>query len=213
LANDEKVRELLRRVNAAGIPVANPIYEQKVPSILIRPDFESYYGSELFDFGGGTGLVLPLKIVPSVSGFIFSDFYVELDRWRDARFRLLEEMENSDWPHYEFYGRSDLTFQRNEVLNRLIADGKPLRRGCPVCGLLIASFCETMPDDIRHRDMLEGVIWIYDQFEQTHSASIRLRAKREIGKLPKGSCENKKLRFVPLLPDEGQSASNPEEPK
>src|SRR5215472_9502006 len=102
-ADDEKRRELLRRTGAAGIPVANTtIRERERPPVWVTQNFEDY-DSEIFDVNGGTGLVFPLKIVPSIPVFVFSGFHIALDRWKEGWFQPLEEAEDPDWPHYEFY--------------------------------------------------------------------------------------------------------------
>ena len=55
----ERERQLSRRIRRVGIPIARRHNDQRVPPLLIRQDFESWQTSEIFDFGGGTGLVLP----------------------------------------------------------------------------------------------------------------------------------------------------------
>ena len=179
----ERERQLSRRIRLAGIPIARSFSDHGAPPLLIRQDLASCNSSEIFDFGGGTGLVLPLKIVPSIGRFFLSAFHVQLDRWRDGCFRPLEAMERREWPHYELCGRADLRFHRDEVLNRFMMSNKPLRREYPVCGVLIARTQFSIPEDIQHGEVLEGLVWIYDQFDRPYSSEeIRLRADRETWK-------------------------------
>lgn len=183
VAKDERERELLRRAKATGIPVANDGEQPQVSALLISQDAEAR-DSEIFDVNAGAGLVLALKIVPNIPVFVFSDFHFELDRWKDGWFRPLEEVEDPDWPRYEFYGQSYLKFNREEVLNRFITQRKIFHRGYPARGLLLAFSSAPLPDDIGRGEIVEGMIRIYDQFEQSHSASVRVRVDRQTVRVP-----------------------------
>jgi hypothetical protein len=185
----EKGRELMRRIQAAGIPVNVDV--AKDSALLIRQDFEAYE-SMIFDVNAGAGIVLPLKITPIMPEFVFSDFHVELPRWENAWFRLLEETDTSDWRHYEFYERSELKFNRDESMNRFVGDQRVMRRDRPATGLLLAFSSAPMPDDIKRGEMLEASLKIYDQFEHAHSASIRLRAERDAVREPRLKSEEVK---------------------
>src|SRR5215831_6457883 len=184
VAEDEKERELLRRAKAAGIPVESDTEQPRVSALLISQDTKAR-DSEVFDVNGGAGLVLALKIVPNIPVFVFSDFHFELDRWKDGWFQPLEEVEDPDWPRYEFHGQSHLKFSREDVLNRFITQEKIFHRGYPARGLLLAFSFAPMPDDIKRGETLEGVIRIYDQFEHRHSASVRVRADRQAVRVPR----------------------------
>ena len=117
----------------------------------------------VFDLNGGTGLILPLEIVPTIPAV-----------W----FRALEENAGGEWPHYSFYGRLELKFHRSETINRLIAEHSKVRRGHPVQGLLLAYSYDPMPKNIID-EVLHGSIKILDQFECGHVAKISLRAYRQ----------------------------------
>src|SRR5665213_4149688 len=142
----EKARELTRRLQAAGIPVVD-VEQVKGPDLLITQDFDAYE-SMAFDVNTGTGLIVPLKITCDVSYFVFQGFHIALDRWQGTYFRALEENDGNDWPHYDFYGRSNLKFDRGETINRFIASQRQFRRGEMLAGLLLAFSYGRMPEDI-----------------------------------------------------------------
>ena len=178
----KKDQELVRRIRAAGIPIIPETGSEEWLSI--RQDFEAYE-STVFDIAGGTGLILPLEIVPHMPVFVFSGFDIRLERWSDGLFRPLEENCRGTWPNYEFSGLSDRKFHRSESVNRFIADRKEFRRGQPVHGKLLGSCSELMPYAIFRGSLLHGSIKIFDQFENEHSATISLRVHREDIRVPK----------------------------
>jgi hypothetical protein len=175
----EKSRELRRRFRAAGIPVSFESENDEVPELLIRQDFDTY-DTFVFNFGARSGLILPLKIVPNISIFVFSSFDICLPRWPNAWFRLLEENVGDRWPHYQLGGRSEFKFSRAEVINRFIEGQKIVRRGHPIRGLLLATSHERLPDDLLRGDVLRGSIKIFDQFEHEHQADVSVRVDREV---------------------------------
>jgi hypothetical protein len=185
VVNDaERGRELMRRIQAVGIPIIIPTATDEWPALLICQDFEGRE-SMIFGLNGGAGLVLSLRAISTVPVFVLSDFHVELPPWPDVRFQLVEEADSAEWRHYEFHGRPELKFNRDEVINRFITERKVMRRDYPVRGLLLAFSPAPMPADIQRGEKLEGFIKIYDQFEQTYSANIRLRVEGEAVREPR----------------------------
>jgi len=174
----EKDRELVRRIRDAGIPIFIDTDKDEEPELLIRQDFDAYE-SIVFDVNGGAGLVLPLRITPSIPVFVFSGFDIRLPRWPNAWLRPLEESDGGQWPHYQFYGRSEMKFDRSETINRLIAEQKEFRPGHPFRGLLLAFSYDPIPDEIVRGEILRGSIKIFDQFDHEHCAKIALRVDRE----------------------------------
>ena len=174
----EKDRELARRIRAAGIPILAESNKDEAPALLIRQDINAYE-SMVFDIDGGAGLILSLNIIPNIPVFVFSGVYIRVARWPSARFQPLEENYRGEWPHYDFYGRSELKFHRSETINRFLVDQKEVRRGCPMHGLLLAVSNDPLADDIARGEVLHGSIEVFDQFEQGHSAKIFLRVDRE----------------------------------
>lgn len=172
----DKVRKVTRRLQAAGIPVVETKKNQE-PAVLIRQDFEAYE-SMIFDANGGAGIIIPLTITSEAPTFVFARFHIALHRWANAWFRPLEENDGGEWPHYDFYGRSELKFDRNDTINRFIAERKEFPRGHAVHGLLLAFSYDRMPDDIILGQVLGGSIKIYDQFEHDCSARISLRVQQ-----------------------------------
>ena len=174
----EKERELERRILSAGIPIPSGTEKQEIPALKICQDCAAYESS-VFDINGGTGLVLPIKIISRMPVLVLTDFHVDLPRCAEAWFRLIEESNSPDWRHYEFHGRSALKFNRDEVIKRYVTDGNAIRVGYPVRGLLLAFSSAPMPDDIRRGERLQGSIRIYDQFEDAHGADISLCVERD----------------------------------
>jgi len=174
----EKHQKLVRRLRAAGIPVYFETNEDAVEELLIRQDFDAYE-SILFDVNEGAGVILPLRITPNIPVFAFSGFDVRLPRWPEVCFRPLKENVPGQWPHYEFWGRPALKFDRSEIINRFIAAQTVFRRGYPVHGLLLAFSCDPLPDDLIRGEVLRGSIKILDQFDHEHSAELSLRVDRE----------------------------------
>ena len=82
-----------------------------------------------------------------------------------------------------------------------------------MCGLLVASACASIPDDIQHGDVLEGLIWIYDQFDRPYSSeAICLRADRETCKLLKRRADGAPAKnAVTIGLGMGQPKEDPEE--
>jgi hypothetical protein len=175
----DKDQDLIRRLHAAGVPVYFETAEDAVEELLIRQDFDAYQ-SILFDFNGGAGIILPLRITPTIPAFVFSGVDIRLSRWPEAHFRTLEENDGGGWPHYEFPGRSELKFDRSEIVNRFIAEQKVFRRGYPLHGLLLAFSYDPIPGGLIRRKFLRGSIKIRDQFDHEHSAELSLRVDREI---------------------------------
>lgn len=174
----QRDREIVRLIRDADIPVFLDTDEDEDPELLIRQDFDAYE-SMMFDVNGGAGIILPLRITPSIPLFVFSGFDIRVDRWPAAWFRPLEENAEGEWPHYSFYGRLEMKFDRSETINRLIAEQKEFRSGQPFRGLLLAFSSDRMPDDLVRDEILQGSIRILDQFEHQHCAKIALRVDRE----------------------------------
>lgn len=176
----EKDRELVRRIQAAGIPIIVETGKDEVPDLLIRQDFDAYE-SMVFDVNGGAGLILPLRVTPNIPIFAFSGVDISVPRWANVWFRPLEDNHSREWPHYQFHGRSELKFDRRETINRFIFQQKQFRRGQAFHGLLLAFSYDPMPDELVRGEILRGSIKILDQFERGHSANISLRVDREAG--------------------------------
>jgi hypothetical protein len=174
----ERERELFRRIKAAGIPIAEFPEREEDAQLLIKQNVDAY-DSSIFELNGGAGLVVPLKIVPNIPIFVLSGIHIELDRWKDALFCPLQETEDCTWPRYEFAGRSELKFNRDDVLNRFLTRHTVRRRGHPIVGLFLAFSPIPMPSDIRAGEILEGSFRIYDQFDHAHSAKIHTRVERQ----------------------------------
>ena len=136
--------ELVDRVQAAGIPVAIESGKDEASSLLIRQDFDDYE-SVIFNLNGGTGLIVPIKITVDMPLFVFSGVDIRLSRWPDARFRPLEENDHGEWPHYEFWGRSERKFHRNETINRFLGGRTQFRRAEFFRGSLLASATSHCP--------------------------------------------------------------------
>lgn len=175
---EEKERLIAQRLQAAGIPIAAKVNHDEA-DLLIRQDNEAYE-SMVFDHNGGTGLILPLSITPNMPVFILSAVDFSLSRWPGVCFRPLDQNHRDEWPHYNFYGRSELKFSRSEIINRFLSDGKTFRRGHQLRGLLLASSYDRMPDELASGEVLQGEIKLYDQWERAHSGNINLRIHREL---------------------------------
>jgi hypothetical protein len=188
----EKCRELTRRLQAAGIPVFEVEQAQEL-GLLISQDI-SAYESMAFDFNTGTGLIIPLKITCDISYFVFQRFDIALARCQGTWFQPLEENDGGAWPHYDFYGRSNLKFDRSDTINRFIASQRQFRRGEMLKGLLLAFSYDRMPEDILQGEILRGSITICDQFAHNYSANISLRVQtREVEKVLKPNPRRSRL--------------------
>jgi hypothetical protein len=194
----DKEKELAGRIQAAGIPLVVEPNKNEEPEILIRQDVEAYE-STVFDVNGGAGLILPIRITPNVPVFELSGIDISLARWPNVWFRPLEENYGGEWPHYSFYGRSELNFDRRETINRVIEKPTEFRRGHTLHGLFLAFSSEPMPDEIVRGAVLHGSIKILDQFDHGHSAKITLRAHREAIRVPKLNPLRRKLFAHPPL--------------
>jgi hypothetical protein len=198
--------ELVDRVQAAGIPVAIESSKDEASSLLIRQDFD-VYESMIFNLNGGTGLILPIKITVDMPLFVFSGVDIRLSRWPDAWFRPLEENDRGEWPHYDFWGRSDLKFRRNETINRFVGGRTQFRRGEFLRGLLLAFCHDPLPEDIVRGEVLRGSIGIFDHFEQKHSAKISLQVHREVERERKLNPRRERLFARPDFKARGESAA------
>jgi hypothetical protein len=199
---------LVDRVKTAGIPVAIESRKDEVSSLLIRQDFD-VYESVLFNLNGGTGLILPIKITVDIPVFVFSRVNIRLSRWPDAWFRPLEENDQGEWPHFDFGGRSELKFHRNETINRFIGGSPQFRRGEFLRGLLLAFCHDPLPEDIVRGEILRGSIGIFDHFEQEHFAKISLQVHREVERERKPNPRRERLFARPDF--EARDESAPEE--
>ena len=179
-----KGKELMDRIKAAGIPVAAESPKDEAPFLVIRQNFEAYE-STIFSLNGGAGLILPLQITVDTPVFVFCGVDITLAKWPNVWFRPLTENDSDDWPHYNFYGRSNLKFHRDETINRILAEQRQFRRGDFLRGLLLAFSFEPMPDDIVRGAVLTGSIKIYDQFERENCGKISLSVDREAERVPK----------------------------
>jgi len=191
----EKEREIERRLRAAGVPIEAG--KEESPELLIRQDIDAYEGTVFDAAEAGTGVVLPLKIVPTIPVFVFSGFDICLVRCPNIRFAPLEENHGGEWPHYSFYGRPDLKFDCSETINPFIAQAEGFRRGRVLRGLLFAFSYESMPDEIASGEVLRGSIKILDQFEHSHALDILLRAHREPARALKPNPGRRKLLECP----------------
>jgi len=198
--------DLAHRVQAAGVPVAIESSKDEASSLLIRQDFDAYE-SVIFNLNGGTGLILPIKITVDMPLFVFSGVDIRLSRWPDAWFRPLEENDHDEWPHYEFWGRSELKFHRSDTINGLLGGRTPFRRGEFLPGLLLAFCHEPLPEDIVRGEVLRGSIEIFDHFEQKHSAKICLQVHREVERERKPNPRRERLFARPDFKADGESAA------
>jgi hypothetical protein len=176
LREREKGQELERRIRAAGIPIVTEAKEE-APELLIRQDFGAYE-STVFDLAGAAGLILPLQITVNVPIFVLAGVAISLDRYPNLWFRPLDENPRDEWPHYAFYGRSELKFDRSETINRFVAAPREFRRGQVLRGLLLALSNDPLPEEIAFGETLRGALTIYDQFECKHVAKFALQADR-----------------------------------
>jgi hypothetical protein len=199
-------KALVDRVQAAGIPIAIESTKNEVSSLLIRQDFDAYE-SMLFNLNGGTGLILPIKISVDIPVFVFSGVDIRLSRWPNAWFRPLEENDQGEWPHYDFWGRSELKFHRNESINRFLGGRTQFRRGGFLRGLLLAFCHDPLPEDIVRGEILQGSIEIFDHFEQKHSAKISLRVHREVERERKPNPRRERLFARPDFKARGESTA------
>jgi hypothetical protein len=198
--------ELVDRVQAAGIPVAIESGKDEASSLLIRQDFDDYE-SVIFNLNGGTGLIVPIKITVDMPLFVFSGVDIRLSRWPDARFRPLEENDHGEWPHYEFWGRSERKFHRNETINRFLGGRTQFRRAEFLRGSLLAFCHEPLPEDIGRGEVLQGSITIFDHFEQMHSAKISLPVHREVERERKPNPKRERLFARPDFEARDENAS------
>jgi hypothetical protein len=171
-------RRLIARIQAAGIPIVAEAETDRLPELFVRQDVEAY-DSSVFDVNGGTGLILPLKVVPGMPFFSASGLDIRLSRWPNCMFRALEESVTEEGLGYQFHGRSDLQFARSQAINGYFAEHKEIQSGRAIRGLLLAFSHEPMPDNLARGDILSGSIVIYDQWEREHWAKIALRVERE----------------------------------
>jgi hypothetical protein len=179
-----KEKDLMDRIQAADVPVAVESKKGEAPSLLIRQDFDAY-DSTLFNFDGGTGLILSLKITVDTPLFVLCGVDVSLASWPNVWFRLQEENDGGEWPHYQFQGRPHFKFDRRETINCILTEQKKFRRGELLHGLLLASTFDPIPDDIVRGAILKGSIKICDQFERENCGEISLSVDREAERVPK----------------------------
>lgn len=204
---DRKKKDLMDRVQAVGIPVAVESKKDEAPSLLIRQNFDAYE-SMLFNFKGGTGLILPLKITVDTPLFVLCGVDISLARWPNVWFRLLEENDRGEWPHYQFPGRPHFKFNRSETINCILAEQKEFRRGQLPQGLLLASTLEPVPDDIVRGAVLKGSVKIRDQFENQNCGEIVLRADLEAERVYKPNPLRRRLFSCPDPPEGAESAGS-----
>src|ERR1700722_10325357 len=98
----EKGKEYVRMIQAAKIPIFIEPEDEHEREVSICQD--DAHDAMVFDFGGATGIILPLRIIPNLSNLVISGVGIRLFRWPSGRFQPLEEREGGEWPNYCFPG-------------------------------------------------------------------------------------------------------------
>ena len=175
-------------------------------SLLIRQDFDAYE-SVIFNLNGlFRSRLLPIKITVDMPLFVFSGVDIRLSRWPDAWFRPLEENDHDEWPHDEFWGRSELKFHRSDTINGFLGGRTPFRRGEFLPGFFWDLATSPCPKISFAAEVLRGSIEIFDHFEHKHSAKICLQVHREVERERKPNPRRERLFARPDFKADGESA-------
>jgi len=184
--NARRDLNLARRIDAAGVRIY--IEEDDPEGSCVPPDGLLVYqrggeaDSSVFDFFGGTGVMMDLLITFNLPGFAISAFGLELP-WTDEVTWLEDPRETGDRSDVYRFGRNVLEFDRSLVLNHS-ADVRLIRpRGSSIRGYLLGTAAEPVPDQFRHGTMIPAFVVVFDQFGNRHRSAISLWSDRSQSRL------------------------------
>ena len=174
--------ELARRIRAAGVRIH--IEEDDCGTLNASSGGLRVYlqggvaESSVFDFNGGTGVMLSLVITCNLPRFAISAFDLELP-WR-GRIQWLEDPReiNGSSRGYRFGGSSLLEFDRSLVLNHVADVRHVLQRGTSFEGYLLGIGTNPISDQFVHGAMIPAFITVVDQFGHRYKSPISIWADR-----------------------------------
>lgn len=174
--------ELARRIRAAGILI--DVREDNIcaPPIPRQGVFIYQTGgvpeSSAFDWFGGTGFIVSLKITVNQPAFAISAIELEVP-WGDW-VRLLQDPQRVDCDSraYQFGGWPCLEFDREDVLNHHADVRRLIRCGSSIEGLLLGTGSRSIPDEFQHGASIPAIVTIYDQYMNKYRSSVSLWADR-----------------------------------
>lgn len=177
----------------------------------------SVHESRIFDLANGlTGYMFYSRVTNQTSRVICCD---ELDLcvfWEDSLFQWMPDpLETRGSEFYRFPGRGSHDLPRDQVLNHLLLERRPLPPRRPLEGWLLATG-RPMPESLRDRQVLNTTLAIYASNGVEYTETIRLWIERLAVK-PKYPTTGKSNLFGELLerPERSgiysQSAQRPDE--
>ena len=170
---------LARRIRAAGRPIfirEDDVDPEPLPikALCVRQT-GPVMGTSVFEYSGGTGVMIDLCITVNISGFAIGYFDLDLP-WPMKHFRWFEDPKDTYSPCYQFWG-TGLEFRRTRVLNHR-ADGRLLSRGQTVEGLLLGSCMAFIPVKFRQGEIVTATLFIADQYEREYRTPVNLIVDR-----------------------------------
>jgi hypothetical protein len=155
------------------------------------------FQSSAFDLNaGGTGYMVNISITITHSEFAIADITLELP-WADTGVSLLEDPRQSgaQFDRYSFPGDETLSFERMVVMNHAVNEGRPLRRGQTMEGLLLWFGWKPIPDEFVQGVFVPASLVVFDQLYTSYPLEVDLWIDRSA----KGARDKRKRKSRPGL--------------
>lgn len=175
--------ELARRLRAGGVEVDVPEDNPQVSSVALLDVLIRQTGgiieSTAYDYLGGTGYMLFLRITVNIERFAISSFGLEVP-WDDETIWFLDDPRELDGSEvYRLWaGGGPIEFDRDQVINHYADVRHMIPRGKSITGLLLGMGMAEIPEEYKHGTSIPAMLTIFDQNRQKYLSPVSLWADR-----------------------------------
>lgn len=158
--------DIIRRIQAVGyLREIDTNHLLDTPTLTVE---HNALNSAAFKLGGGTGIILDLRMKADRPIWImeFGEFVL------DGRELDVDWWVNEESYVYQFYGKRGPEFQRDVVLNHRVGDQGLVRPGIPSEGFLVGRSLGFLPMSLRQGFNLPATLSIIDGDGNRHLATL-----------------------------------------